>query len=103
MTMSTKHLNLLIILMLGLMPFMMRAEGFEKRVVLYTPYTEISVPPGETIDYSIDVINKTEEMKNTKISVEGIPRGWISELRSGGFSISQLAVLPDDKKRFNLT
>lgn len=25
---------------------------------LYTPYTEISVPPGESIDYPIDVINK---------------------------------------------
>lgn len=100
--MSTKRLNLLIIMMLGLMSPKMHAEGTEKRVMLYTPYTKISVPPGETIDYSIDVINKTDDMKNPAISVEGIPRGWTSELKSGGFAISQLAVLPDDKKSFNL-
>jgi len=102
MTMSTKRLNLLIIMMLGLLPLKMHAEESEKRVMLYTPYTMISVPPGETIDYSIDVINQTNDMKNTKIFVDGIPRGWTSELKSGGFSINQLAVLPDDKKSFSL-
>lgn len=103
MTMSTNRLNLLfIIMMLGLMPLKMHADETEKRVMLYTPYTKISVPPGETIDYSIDVINKTDDLKNTTISVDGVPRGWDYEMKSGGFSISQLAVLPDDKKTFNL-
>jgi len=102
MTMSTKRLNLLIIMMLGLVSLKMHAEENEKRVMLYTPYTKISVPPGETIDYSIEVINKSDEVKDPVITVEGIPRGWTSELKSGGFQIGQLAVLPDDKKSFNL-
>lgn len=103
MTMSTNKLNLLLIYtLLGILPLKMQANESEKHVMLYTPYTKISVPPGETIDYSIDVINKTGEVKNTTISVEGIPGSWKPEIRSGGFTISQIAVLPDDKKTFNL-
>jgi len=101
--MSTNKLNLLLIYtLLGILPLKMQANESEKHVMLYTPYTKISVPPGETIDYSIDVINKTGEVKNTMISVEGIPGSWKPDIRSGGFTISQIAVLPDDKKTFNL-
>ena len=41
-------------------------------------------------------------MKNATISVEGMPRGWSYEVKSGGFTISQLSVLPDEKKNFSL-
>jgi hypothetical protein len=30
--------------------------AFGQNVTLYTPYTKISVPPGQSIDYAIDVI-----------------------------------------------
>lgn len=73
-----------------------------RNLVLYTPYTKIAVPPGEMIDYSIDVINNYDEVKNVSLSVSGIPRGWKSEIKSGGFTVSQLSVLPDEKKSFNL-
>jgi|GEM_PF-6375361 len=33
-------------------------------VVLYTPYTKISVSPGESITYSVDVINKSGSLKS---------------------------------------
>lgn len=101
--MRTYRLDLLLLLLiLGIVPNIVRANESEKSVILYTPYTKISVPPGESIDYSIDVINKTDELKNTTISIEGIARGWTSDLKSGGFTISQLAVLPNEKKTFNL-
>lgn len=105
--MSTNRFNLLLtfsILLLGLVPFEMQANESEtnKKVMLYTPYTRISVPPGENISYSIDLINKTDEVKNLAVSVENIPRSWNPEIQSGGFTISQLAVLSDDKKTFTL-
>lgn len=71
-------------------------------VILYTPYTKIAVPPGETIDYSIDVINNYDEVKNASLSVSGIPRGWKYELKAGGYTVNQLAVLPGEKKNFSL-
>ena len=36
-------------------------------VTLYTPYTKISVPPGESIDYTIDIKNSGSERKNVNI------------------------------------
>ena len=71
--MRTNHLNLLLVLVLVLFPMSTRAYGAGECVMLYTPYTKISVPPGESIDYSVDVINKSDEVKNATISVEGMP------------------------------
>ncbi|WP_321334619.1 NEW3 domain-containing protein [uncultured Bacteroides sp.] len=101
MTMRTSYLNLLLFLM-GFIPTHVYAGDSIKGVTLYTPYTKIAVPPGESIDYSIDVINKSGAVKNETISVLGMPRGWSYEMKSGGWSINQLSVLPDDKKNFSL-
>lgn len=100
--MRTNYLNLLIVLLLGIIPCKIYAENSDKSVMLYTPYTKISLPPGESVDYSIDVINKSDEVKNATISIEGMPRGWNYEIKSGGFTISELSVLPDEKKNFSL-
>lgn len=81
---------------------LLHAEEKEKQMLLYTPYTKISVPPGETINYSIDIVNETESLKNPDISVSGIPRGWEWEIKSGSYIVNQLAVMPSDKKSFNL-
>jgi uncharacterized membrane protein len=70
-------------------------------VKLYTPYTRISVPPGESIDYSIDAINNSKEIKNMDISLSGIPVGWNYDLKSGGFKIGQISVLPGEKKNIS--
>jgi uncharacterized membrane protein len=71
-------------------------------VTLYTPYTRISVPPGEPIDYSVDVINNGDELQNVDLSVIGIPGTWNYTLKSGGFVISQLSILPHEKKSISL-
>jgi hypothetical protein len=77
-----------------------RAYGAEENVMLYTPYTKIAVPPGESINYSVDVINNSDEVKNASIFVEGIPRGWKYEMKAGGWTVNQISVLPGEKKNF---
>jgi len=47
------------------------------QIILYTPYTKISVSPGESIEYSIDVINKSDNVFLGDIRVVGLPRTWI--------------------------
>lgn len=73
-----------------------------KSVILYTPYTKISVSPGASVDYSIDLINNTGELTNANLSVSGLSSSWKHEIKSGGWSLSQLSVLPNEKKSFNL-
>jgi len=99
MTIKTKFfvLSLLGMMILGFC----RAET-PKGITLYTPFTQISVPPGESIDYSVDVINGNEAVEDFVVSVSGIPQGWNYELKSGGWKIGQISVLPGEKKTLSL-
>ena len=65
--MCAKFFYILIVLMAGLFPFKMQASETKQTFILYTPYTKISVPPGESISYSIDVINNSDEVKNATL------------------------------------
>lgn len=69
---------------------------------LYTPFTEVSVPPGESIDYPIDVINKGGGIRSAEISISGLPSGWTYTMKSGGWNIGRISVLPGEKKSFSL-
>lgn len=108
--MTMRIINLIKLLcIVGLIPTWAQAEDAEttegeqkQQLIIYTPYTKIAVPPGEMIDYSIDVINHYDEVKNVSLSVSGVPRGWKTEMKAGGFTVNQLAVLPGEKKNFNL-
>ncbi|WP_232835059.1 COG1470 family protein [Pleomorphovibrio marinus] len=75
---------------------------FANTVALYTPYPEITVPPGESIDYSVDVINNSGSIKNVGVSLSGVPDGWEHSLKSGGWTIGKVAVMPGEKKTLSL-
>jgi len=58
-------------------------------VTLYTPNTKVSVPPGESVSYSIDAINNSEEVQNLDLRLYGIPKGWEYSLKSGAYQVSE--------------
>jgi uncharacterized membrane protein len=95
-------MSLFIFLSCGILFTSSRPALAASGVTLYTPYTKIAVPPGESISYSIDVINKSSEIQNVEISLEGLPQGWNYTLRSGGWNISEISVLPGEKQTLNL-
>lgn len=97
-------LFLLLAILLGMIPmsYTHANDSIPKSVILYTPYTKISVSPGASIDYSIDLINNTDQLTNANLSVSGLSASWKHEMKSGGWSLSQLSVLPKEKKTFNL-
>ncbi len=72
-------------------------------ITLYTPYTNISVPPGESIDYSIDVKNSGGQRKTVGILLSGMPDGWDYTLKAGGYTVHEVAVMPGEKKTIKLT
>jgi len=75
-----------------------KAGDFE----LYTPFRRIAVPPGESIDYSIDVINNTDGTKEADLTITGMPAGWNYTLKYGAYVIRQISVLPGEKKSLSL-
>ncbi len=72
-------------------------------VTLFTPYTNISVPPGETINYTIEVSNDGSTTKNINIYVASFPKGWTYTLKAGGWNIKQLSVSPGKKETLSLS
>lgn len=99
---TMRNYYLLLFVLWAVLPLSVQAENAVKNVILYTPYTKIAVPPGENIDYSIDIINNYDEVKNASLSVSGLPRSWSHELKAGGFTINEMSVLPGEKKNFSL-
>jgi uncharacterized membrane protein len=71
-------------------------------ITLYTPYTNISVTPGESINYSLDIINDSPSVQEAELVVEGLPRGWEYQFTSGGWSVSEISVLPNEKQTVSL-
>lgn len=71
-------------------------------LILYTPYKGISVSPGQSIDYNIDVINKASGVRDATLVVRGLPKDWTYELKSGGWVLETLSVLPDEKRAVTL-
>lgn len=69
---------------------------------IYTPYTRVSVSPGKTVNYKIDVINKGSVTRNEDIRVSNIRQSWSHSLTAGGMNINRIAILPGEKKTLDL-
>jgi len=69
---------------------------------LYTPYSRISVSPGQTVSYSITVINNSQAIQTTSLAVTGLARGWNHTLKSGTWDISRISVLPGKQQSLTL-
>lgn len=97
--MSIRTLNsVLISSLLGIILCSHRVLGDSPGITLYTPFTKISVPPGESISYNVDVINNSSAVKNVDLSVSGLPKDWSYDIKSGNLLVSEISVLPGEKK-----
>ncbi|MBW8350083.1 hypothetical protein K0H71_11565 [Bacillus sp. IITD106] len=97
--MLKKFLSILALVLL-LVPFSLptktanAAEGIE----LYTPYTGISVTPGESISYAFDVTNHTSSIQQVKVNLEDISKDWKYTVTSEGWDLKELSVKPGETK-----
>lgn len=71
-------------------------------VELYTPYVNLDAAPGQTVNYSVEVINHGSETRTVTLLAEDVPADWEYELTSGAWKISQLAVKAGETENVNL-
>lgn len=69
---------------------------------LFTPYLEWSAAPGESVSYSIDLVNHGSSTASADISLNVPHKDWQYELTAGGRNISRLAVKAGETQTFNL-
>jgi uncharacterized membrane protein len=86
----------------GIIIFLSSAAQQTDSIELYTPYTKVSVSPGNTVNYSIDLINNGSKTQDKDISVTSFPRSWKYTLTAGGLNIKRLATLPGQKKNMTM-
>ncbi len=102
MPVRMKCLRIFFAVILGMVLMCSSSAEAADSVKLYTPYTRISIAPGGSIVYAVDIINNSSEIKNVDISLTGMPKGWTYTLNSGGYNVSQLSVLPKGKANMTL-
>jgi uncharacterized membrane protein len=69
---------------------------------LYTPYPTVSVTPGESIQYSVDIINHSGAIDVADLAVTDLPPKWEAKLTADGMSVQQVAVKPNDSRNISL-
>lgn len=71
-------------------------------VELYTPYLQLSAPPGDSISYSIDVVNHSSSTQTVDLGFDAKGNKWDYELTAGGRTVSKLAVKAGESQTVNL-
>lgn len=99
--MKKKLLIIIPILLLGILGFN-HGKVHAQPITLYTPYTGLSVTPGETLTYNVDVINDGGSIQNMTFEAKGLPKGWESSIIAGGNSIQQLSVRPGNEQQITI-
>ncbi|MCP8615504.1 COG1470 family protein [Salirhabdus salicampi] len=71
-------------------------------VTLHTPYSGISLTPGEKANMQVEVLNNSTSIKHVNISVRNLPEDWNHNITSGGYAVNSLSVKPDDSEIITL-
>jgi uncharacterized membrane protein len=67
-------------------PVVTAANGLE----ITTPYTAVSVAPGNKVSFDLVVSSTTD--RNVDLSISGVPSGWTASIFGGGFVVEGVAV-----------
>lgn len=70
---------------------------------LYTPYTYLSAAPGETLNYSIELFNDTDDIQKATLSFDTGGKDWKYELNAGGHPIREIAIKGKEAQSVNLS
>lgn len=71
-------------------------------VSVYTPYTGLSVSPGEDIEYNVSIINSGSSIENVSFGMKGLPKEWEYQITANGTNIEQLSIRPNDEQDIRL-
>lgn len=70
----------------------------ERGIALYTEYSGVAVPRGETIQMDMSLENKGKADENVDVLITSVAKGWKATLKGGRFQVSGV-YLPQGKIR----
>lgn len=96
-----KRLSLILVFVLGVLTFT-PIKSYAAPLTLYTPYTGLSVTPGENITYNVDIINDSNAIQHVTFDVKKLPKEWDYSIRSDGLSIDQLSIRSNSEEQITV-
>lgn len=91
-----------LVAVLGVFMFGSTKSNAAASLSLFTPYSGISLTPGESISYNVDVINDSSDTQHVTFSLEKIPKDWDYSIRAGGNTLQQLSVRADSEREITV-
>jgi uncharacterized membrane protein len=80
---------------LGLAPAALGAS-----LTISTPYPAVSVEPGNTASFNLDLASNPKRRVNLRVS--GVPEGWSASIRGGGFVVDGVVAGPSNPPEVKL-
>jgi uncharacterized membrane protein len=75
-----------------------RDDRPERGIAIYSDYSGVVVPVGETVRMDLTVENKGKRDETVALDLASVPKGWKASLKGGSFTVTGVAV-PDGKSR----
>ncbi|HWU38000.1 MAG TPA: NEW3 domain-containing protein [Candidatus Acidoferrum sp.] len=75
-----------------------RDDRPERGIAIYSDYSGVVVPVGESVRMDLTVENKGRRDENVSLKLTSVPKGWRASLKGGSFTITGVSV-PDGKTR----
>lgn len=80
-----------------------RPDRPERGIVVYTDYSHLVVPVGETVRMTLTVDNRGRREENVALTLTTVPRGWQASLRSGQFTVRGVPVAAGKSRALTFT
>ena len=71
------------------------AERPERSVSVYTEYSQLNVPVGESVRMDLTVENRGRRDEVVAVRLGAVPTGWKAALKGGQFAVTGVPVTPD--------
>ena len=75
-----------------------RDDRPERGIGIYSDYSGVVVPVGETVRMDLTVENKGKRDETVALDLASVPKGWKASLKGGAFTVTGVAI-PDGKSR----
>lgn len=100
--MLKKVIPVLLVMLLMVLPIGREKAHAASDLTLFTPYTGLSVTPGESLDYTVDVINDGGTIQNVTFDARSFPKDWEYNILANGKSIEQLSIRPGNEQQITV-
>lgn len=100
---NIKLTGLILVIALGIGPLLGGISAHAAGgVTLYTSYTSISVPPGESLNYNVELKNDTGSVVTAPLSIPDLPQNWTAKMTGDGWDLNEISVLPNSSQTISL-